>query len=397
MANKRISELASITSTGLATDDLFLLADVSAVESKKLPVLQLTNYLQANITSSLTSSYALTSKSASYLNYNGYNNGTASFTITSSYNISSSHANLTDTSSHALYSISASYAKTASYVVSASYAVTSSVYVMTSVTYANSASYLIYTGGPNGTASYAVNANSSLTSNTASYLSGGTASYALYTPLAKTASHLQYTGTANGTASYALRSNLSILADGTKTSSYLYYDGIANGTASNARTASYAFTSSYVITASYAMSSPGIYRTYGPFTPSITGGNTGSISLNITSSNTYPRVVCEVYGDHGIPFRHAPTTNGHIHVQAFQADLASYVNVAYTWAHAKAGSPDWSGSVTQSFYMKKGNVVLAAPFRWDFTIWARECNFQSGYNPLTMWIHSREVDDINTA
>lgn len=315
MANKRVSELSPITAAEIAGGDLLLLADISAVESKKLSADELIDYVQSAITASATSSISQNALTASYLLYQGFPNGTASLSITSSYNLSSSHANWADTASHALFSISASFAKSASYAFSASYAATSSVQLIFSSAFsdqAKSASYLIYTGIPNGTASYAITALLANTAKTASFLTytgvpNGTASYALVSAQAKTASFLQYNGFPNGTASFALRAGN--LASG-NTASFLSYNGSANGTASYSISSSYASASAWSetsTTSSYALVAGSVNNVYSTFikeavTISGAGLNTASFNFHVTTSNWQTtKIIVEVSGDINLP------------------------------------------------------------------------------------------------
>ena len=85
MPNKRVSELNELLNTQVAANDLMLITDVSAVESKKIRMSQLQTY-------SL--------------------NGTASYVLSASYALSSSHV---VSASYAPNGISASYALSASY------------------------------------------------------------------------------------------------------------------------------------------------------------------------------------------------------------------------------------------------------------------------------------------
>ena len=215
MANKRVSELAPIVASQLRYEDLLLLSDVSAHESKKLALSDLSSFLllDGNLTGSLygTASYARQALSASYAPC-----------ISASYAKTSSWAYNISTASYAMAALSASYSLSSSYCITASYALTSSVELVYSSAfsdYAKTASYLLYVpGSTNGTASYAL---------TASYF-GGTpqvsASYALTSSWAWNAI----------TASVALTSSLADTASYTLSASYLNFNGIVNGTASYA-------------------------------------------------------------------------------------------------------------------------------------------------------------------
>ncbi len=214
MANKRVSELAPITSVQLDSADLLLLSDISARESKKLQLTDLGNFLLSGgrLSGSLlgTASYALNAgtasnalsapvptlvPSASFLVYSGASNGTASY---------------------AAAALTASNAQSASLAQTASYALTASVNLVYSASFADnakSASYLIFNSGvSNGTASFALTASSlvgGITQTSCSHADTASvaisASYATITiETISTASYLQYVGIPNGTASYAL-------------------------------------------------------------------------------------------------------------------------------------------------------------------------------------------------
>lgn len=408
MANKRVPELAPITAAELAPNDLFLLSDVSAIESKNLSVTQLQSYFQANTTGSLTASYALNARSASYLIYAGFPNGTASYALTSSFNISSSHALWADTASYALLANTASYSITTSYAVSCSYAATSSVQLVYSSAYsdyAKSASYLIYNGYDNGTAYHSITASqASLAISSYNLIySGtpnGTASYSITASNSNTSSYLIYKGYNNGTASNAITASYALSAS---VAGYLtYISSISNGTASNAFTASYAITasntltSSYSITASYAKEVPGIYQLYGPFTPTLSDPNNGLVSVSITSSYLLPTMIFEFYGDIGIPFRNNAGTDGKVTINAASTALPSAtVLVATSWAHSNTTA---TGSLTHSFVVRSPvNNSMLSNVKWDIRFTGSNCSFQNNYNPLTMYILSKQLSDVNVA
>lgn len=262
MANKRLSELNELQAIDIQPDDLTLTTDVSVLESKKLRLQSLKNWI-LNDPGSITASHATTSDSSSYLIYTlGKSNGTASFSITASYVKSSSwsdRSNISENANTASYvnsdnihgTISNSInALTASHLIyqgyyngSASYALTSS-YVENS----RSSSYIWYTGIPNGTASYALNCPcSSAFSETASYLlyngsrPNGTASLALKAELVNSASYLIYSSLiSNGTSSFSISSSYSSRSYISSQSYFLHYAGTYNGTSSHALTTAYA-------------------------------------------------------------------------------------------------------------------------------------------------------------
>ena len=132
-----------------------------------------------------------------------------------------------------------------------------------------SSSFLVYTGGNNGTASYAVQALTSSFSNTSSLSTS--ASYAL-------------------TAAYAVTTNRVVLttASFSSTASFLYYNPtgvVPNGTASfaiNTSTASYTVSSSYAATSSYSINA-GSTLTSGSTYPITSSWANNSISSNTAS------------------------------------------------------------------------------------------------------------------
>ncbi len=162
MANKRVSELAPIVAANLDFADLLLLSDISAHESKKLQLGDLSNFLllDGRLTGSLlgTASYANFAGTASFA-LNAFTPSlvpSASFLL---YTPGSSNG----TASYALIALSSSYSLSSSFAITASYALTSSVELVYSsafADYARTASYLLFTpGSTNGTASYAMTAS----------------------------------------------------------------------------------------------------------------------------------------------------------------------------------------------------------------------------------------------
>lgn len=344
MSNKRVSELSLINATDVAPYDLFFIADVSAIESKRIYASQLATYVSGFVSASLsasTATNATTAKTASYLIGSGlvYGTpalGTASYALTSSWNISSSHAIRADTASYALAALSASYSKTSSYAQTASFAFTSSYVVITEYSsayadYARTASHLLYNGIPNGTASYAMNLDETAIvklANTAQY-----ANYLLYTGidngtayqsiLARTSSYLIGTslvlGTpAIGTSSYAISASTAKTASYIRTiylsASYLRYTpNVTNGTVFSAVSSSWAsgsVTSSHALTASYLMGFSGVLSnnyseggtydgtTYDP-TPGVYATATasfGTLTIN-PSDNIAKKTIIECWGN----------------------------------------------------------------------------------------------------
>ena len=216
MGNQRVSDLTQITATELALNDLLLVSDVNAFQSKKLTFDDLINFLFPDDTFSGslhgTASWAYNALTASYV-----------LAPTSSFAHSSSVTQNALTASYALVSQIASGSLTASYALTASLALFSSVQFVYTSSFSNytlTASYLQYTpgGADNGTASFAL---------TASFFSGPTnltTSYALFAEEVATAD----------TASTAVSSSNSNTASVALTASFLAFNGIPNGTASYA-------------------------------------------------------------------------------------------------------------------------------------------------------------------
>jgi len=215
--NKRVSQLVELTANETQLDDLFLVIDSSARESKRMQSSQLAAWL--TMSGSLSVSHATTADTASYISISN---------VVGTIN-SASYANRSTTASYAhiaSQSISASYAGTSSYAINSNAGTTlftASLYPITSswavnavsTTLAQSASFLRYLGVSNGTASYALttqNVNHATTADSASYFNNpfhpvATASFAEKSALcdnAGTASFLAYSPN-NGTASYAIR------------------------------------------------------------------------------------------------------------------------------------------------------------------------------------------------
>jgi hypothetical protein len=331
MANKRLSELTELAATEVASSDLLLVTDVSTLESKKLRADSLKTYILSSgvLTASVTN--ATNAISASYINpagvglipsssyslsssfsnqsYSSQFSATASYIVasnisgsvpSSSYSATASYVSYTYNNGRVENSQTASYvnqALTASYLWyqgtfngSASFALSASHVVNPS------ASYLRYNGIPNGTASAAL---SVLTNEiTSSYLvlqagrTNGTASFAVsssyiqsssYSLFSTTASFLRYTGLPNGTSSYSIFSlnsefaNSSIVSSFSDSSSLAYISTFSDTSSFCMGSASFArksISASYVATSSYVVPDPKVYRMYGPYNTTETGGST---------------------------------------------------------------------------------------------------------------------------
>lgn len=227
MANRRVSELNELLNTQVAASDLFLITDISAVESKKIRASELQTYALNGTASyslrSVTSSYSLIALSSSY----------SPATVSASYALSASYADWAKTASYVLsasYALSSSYSSMSFWAITASYALTSSVQLVISSgfsTYANTASYLNYTPG-------IYNGRISL------------ADVATFATSSATSSYLLYTGIFNGSASYALTASRVGSASFATTASFLNYAGRPNGTASYAMSSSIASKANYI-------------------------------------------------------------------------------------------------------------------------------------------------------
>ena len=216
MGNKRVSQLIELTSADVANDDLFLIIDSSAHESKKIQVNNLSAYLNAS--GSIIAVSADTAKTASWaINVVG-NNVSSSYFSLKAYNAdSASYALKSETSVTASYALNAATTAGTTLYTGSTYPITSS-WATTAIS-SKTSSFLLYSVGVNnGTASYSLtsqNVNHATTADTASYFNSsvGTVATASYAILAgnvvntvnnsKTASYLVFSPT-NGTASYAI-------------------------------------------------------------------------------------------------------------------------------------------------------------------------------------------------
>jgi hypothetical protein len=302
--NTRVSQLAPITALQLSSEDLFLLADVTANESKKLTLQDLSSYLLSggNLTGSFygTASWSINTLSASY----------SPPTVSSSFAYTASISNFSVSSSFATTTLTASNSTSASYAVTASYTIIQNVATASFAliaALAKTASFLFYVpGANNGTASYSINAL------TASYaLNGGSggsgslsSSYSSTSGQTQTSSYLAFNGIDNGTASLALISQIAY-DSGTSTSAShaLYADyaaiGITTNFQSSASWASQSLSSSFSIiainstnatTASYVLPNPNIvnYGVFNAISQSLSSGQIDTVTLssniNMTTS-----------------------------------------------------------------------------------------------------------------
>lgn len=325
MANKRVSELAPITAPELDFTDLLLLSDISAHESKKLALDDLSNFLllDGRLTGSLlgTASYALAAKTASY----ALNAGAVSLVPSASYLYYTPGSN-TGTASYALFALSASYSYSSSWAITASYALTSSVEMVYSSAFADycrTASYLLFTpGSTNGTASYAL---------TASYLIGGigvvSCSYAATSSWAHNAI----------SSSHALFANRALTASNANTASFLAFNGVPNGTAS------------YALVAGNIINALTDYGVYTAITTSVSSSQLDTVAVTPTYGGL-KNVEIQAIGTARVPY--TTSVDGRIELWA--------VNRAYGLSQSLDSTP-----ITVQV---GGNAQISGTMQWPFTL-----------------------------
>jgi len=170
--NEKVSQMVSLTAGEVASNDLFMIVDSSARESKKISISDFIAYATGSF-----SAHALLADTASYVQ--GVN--VVGAVATSSYSqtsISASHANNSDNANNAItasfalnggtsgssgttLNTGSTYPITASAAISSSYAVISAISIITE--------NLQYTGVDNGTASYALSASNVIHSDSSSF------------------------------------------------------------------------------------------------------------------------------------------------------------------------------------------------------------------------------------
>src|SRR5579862_6084834 len=326
--NKRVSQLVELTSEEVQPNDLLLIIDATARESKRISLSELEIYLQG------TGSLVLNAVSASYVPGSGVDGQVAS-----AFNAVSSSTSLA--ALLAGFATSASYATTASFALNGGNASSGST----------SASYLIYTGSPNGTASYAI--------------------VALQAQVASAANFLNYFGGNNGTASYAVETGFTGRAINADTASYI------NSSIVSVATASYAFvaqvansgnstSSSFLVfspnngTASYAMSAQkfanvivdqGIFQAT---TQSFIQAQLDEVDI-FWSTKAQARTPIEVGGTIKIPYTSSTITNGTLYLAALDRNTGINVILDSTPIIFNVGpgmgsfGNNFSGSLHQTF------------------------------------------------
>jgi hypothetical protein len=327
IGNQLLTQLVELTAPEVQPNDIFLIVDISANESKKIQAYDLALWLNAS--GSLYAIYAVNADTASYI-LGSEVHGTV---ISSSY---SNKSSLSDTASFALLANSSSYALTASFAMSGSGGATSIT-----------ASYLLYSGVPNGTASYAI---TSFTSNTAQnaifllYNSGsnnGTASYAI------TTQNVQHSTTSD-TASY-------VAGGPTATASYaLYAQQSAPGSSSYLIFSSTNGTSSYAMAAQVIANIMANYGIFLAYTQSVNMAQLDDVDI-LWSTAAEAITPIEAMGTVIVPFTSSVPTNGIVYLSAmdrntgFQTLLDSTpisvnVPIIYTWDNQYA-----SGTIETPF------------------------------------------------
>lgn len=238
--NERVSQLIELFATDLQSEDLFLVTDMSQRESKKMEMGQLLLFIES---------------SGSFNAYSSVLAATASYVKASDVDGTVTSASFSD-KSHL-----SDLATTATNATSASYALTASA-LSNNISSVATASFLQYSGFPNGTSSYALSAGSSV--------------IATNTVNATNATNLVYTGVANGTASYAISSSV---ANTAKSASYVV----------NTQSASY---SDYAVSAgsagvaSYASNGITSYSSVILSTPIISSGGSPTAPADVTGLST---------------------------------------------------------------------------------------------------------------
>jgi hypothetical protein len=288
VGNKRVSQLVELTSDEIQPNDLFLIIDATARESKNIKVSELEIYLQGS------GSIVTNAISSSYVPGSGVDGPVL----------------LANSSSTSLYAVVAGFAKSASYATTASFALNGG---NNSSSGSASASYLVYTGSPNGTASYSMRT--------------------LFSDVASTANFLSYFGGNNGTASYAMTTQTILRTKNADTASYFL-----NGPGSSVATASYAFvaevansgnstSSSFLVystnngTASYAMSAQkfaNVITDQGIFLANTQSNIEAQLDgVDILWSTTgVARTPIQAAGTIKIPFTSSAVTSGTVYLSA---------------------------------------------------------------------------------
>jgi hypothetical protein len=289
MANKRISQLTSLTATEVQPVDAFVIVDISTLETKKITAAELSAYM--SLSGSVYAVHAINSDTASYIvGSNVFGPVSVATTATTATTATSATSATTATSaSHALRADTSSFT--------------------TVQDQAKSASFLIYSSG-NGTASFAIKSSTAISVNTASFLlytgaNTGTASYALFTKSASWASVVKNAETA---------SHFQNLLGTVDSASYAGYASNA-GTAQTAAAAAFLQYSSTNGTASYAMAAqttPEVMASFG-VTKAQLQRNSMSILQNVSVlplDSAAKQTMITAHGTVRIPYTASTPTDG---------------------------------------------------------------------------------------
>lgn len=289
-SNKRVTQLVEITAPEVQLGDYLLIIDVSAKESKKIRASEVAAFLGGS--GSLNAIHADNADTASYV-------------------LASSIAGIIVSASFAFKSLTSDSASWASSSISASHSFTSDTasFALNAAAGNNSASFLIYSGGDNGTASFAISSSRAQASDATLFLvytggNNGTASYAIKTQNvdhstnSDTASFLIDAGTIS-TASYSLNSSQSLMSDSTNFLNFSENNG----------------------TASYAMKAKtfaDIIQDYGIFLANTQSSQISQLdNITVSASNgSQSRTPIEVMATLRVPFTSSIPTNGLVNLVA---------------------------------------------------------------------------------
>ena len=369
MANKRVSELAQITVPEIDFADLLLISDVTAHESKKLTLGDLTTFLLNDgfLTGSIhgTASYAFSSSNAAYANMASigiqslpflptgpgpfqammhvdgdgafYQSGVA---LDQTNNV---YGNLQGTASQA---VNSKFAVTASYIASSVLNVFSASFAGN----AQSASYLVYDPSvSNGTASFAIMALSM----SSPQVSGSYSVTSSYTPYADLAAQ-------------AVNSYNADTASVVQTASYLAFNGIPNGTASYAL---------------FAAAVPNIRQDYGTFvatTQSIYVAQLDMVSVTPTFGGQQVTSF-DVRGTLDIPFSSSNSANGKIEMFVLDRATGYSQSIDYSPVFINLGPSSTVVSGTMRFpFTLRGEAPLYGLYKVYVTASYNEVYFDTG-------------------
>lgn len=342
MSDRTILNLNKLNSTSISGSDMFLVTDISDKETKNIVASEFVNHLinktNTFLTNSFTgsffgnligttdtSSYTLqsdTSKSSSFLIFNGDINGTASLSITSS---------------NTMFSISASLADTSSYSISSSVSDITLYAATTSSTKA---------------------------------LQSDSSSYALKSGTSSTSSFINYYGQDNGTvlsSSFSERSLRSLVATSVvNADSAVVYKSISSSFSTQAVTSSFVETSSYSTYAETALSAT--KRILSAINFNVSVSDSGSITVtpvswkNVSNITTdHPSISTENYSNDraDAPFAAAGTDSqpysisfyvkfkNHPYYSNPQVDLSALnTTVISSWHLTQNNLPTWTNSAS---------------------------------------------------